>query len=148
MPQLCFDSGTKSLVKVSSATRMSSLTRLTKILLTKNGSLFYPCIKTCTRAIVSVSQKSKDVQFEKLTESREGIAVLSLNRIHGKNSLSRDFLFQLRDNLAQINSDSSLRVLVIRSTVEGVFCAGADLKERLTMAVHEVKKMRIFKYLI
>lgn len=127
---------------------MSSLTRLAKILLTKNGSLFYPCIKTFTRAIVSVSQKSKDVQFEKLTESREGIAVLSLNRIHGKNSLSRDFLFQLRDNLAQINSDSSLRVLVIRSTVEGVFCAGADLKERLTMAVHEVKKMRIFKYLI
>ena len=34
--------------------------------------------------------------------------------------------------------DRNVRVVVLRSLVPGFFCAGADLKERLTMAESEV----------
>ncbi|EOA18563.1 hypothetical protein CARUB_v10007120mg [Capsella rubella] len=47
-------------------------------------------------------------------------------------------LKSLQNTFESIHQDSSARVVMIRSLVPGVFCAGADLKERRTMSPSEV----------
>ncbi|KFK22261.1 hypothetical protein AALP_AAs66747U001500 [Arabis alpina] len=47
-------------------------------------------------------------------------------------------LKSLQNTFETIQQDSSARVVMIRSLVPGVFCAGADLKERRTMSPSEV----------
>lgn len=42
--------------------------------------------------------------------------------------------------LTNITQDENVRVVVLRSEVPNIFCAGADLKERLTMPVNLVNK--------
>lgn len=44
----------------------------------------------------------------------------------------------LNESIYQLGKDEELRVLIIRSVVPGIFCAGADLKERATMHIKEV----------
>uniref|UniRef100_A0A8C4M710 Enoyl-CoA hydratase domain containing 2 n=1 Tax=Equus asinus asinus TaxID=83772 RepID=A0A8C4M710_EQUAS len=46
---------------------------------------------------------------------------------------------QLLEALAQLREDRQVRVLLFRSAVKGVFCAGADLKEREQMSEAEVE---------
>ncbi|KAF8913745.1 ClpP/crotonase-like domain-containing protein [Gymnopilus junonius] len=46
----------------------------------------------------------------------------------------------MRDCLEQIHYDKSVRVLILRSTTVGSFCAGADLVERRTMSQLQVSK--------
>jgi methylglutaconyl-CoA hydratase len=45
---------------------------------------------------------------------------------------------KLNESLYQLGKDQELRCLIIRSVVPGIFCAGADLKERLTMHEKEI----------
>lgn len=71
--------------------------------------------------------------MEKLTGNHEGVAFLTMNRPKGKNSLSRNFLTHLEQSLQQLKDERSVRVLIMRSVVPGVFCAGADLKERFVL---------------
>jgi methylglutaconyl-CoA hydratase len=68
-----------------------------------------------------------------------GVAQLALNRENGKNSLSKEMVEELNQAVAQIRGDPSVRVLIIKSNVSKVFCAGADLKERLGMKSEEVE---------
>ncbi|KAH0609622.1 uncharacterized protein H6S33_013108 [Morchella sextelata] len=60
------------------------------------------------------------------------IKLLKLNRPKAKNAISRALLAELAEHVNAIGSgaDRDTRVLIIGSAVEGVFCAGADLKER------------------
>lgn len=67
-----------------------------------------------------------------------GITNLILNRPEGKNSLSKGMLKELHEELVMLHEDDSTNVLVISSSVPKVFCAGADLKERKTMAEEEI----------
>lgn len=64
--------------------------------------------------------------------------VLSLNRPKAANSLSKSLVRKLNESIYQLSKDDELRVLIIRSVVPGIFCAGADLKERSTMHIKEV----------
>jgi methylglutaconyl-CoA hydratase len=74
-----------------------------------------------------------------LEKAENGIAQLALNRDIGKNSLSKEMVDELNQAVAQIRGDSSIKVLIVKSNVSKVFCAGADLKERLTMKNAEVE---------
>jgi methylglutaconyl-CoA hydratase len=74
-----------------------------------------------------------------LEKAENGIAQLALNREVGKNSLSKEMVEELNQAVAQIRGDSSIRVLIVKSNVSKVFCAGADLKERLSMPNNEVE---------
>lgn len=67
-----------------------------------------------------------------------GISVLSLNRPRARNALSRRFLAEFNQSLERIKANSDTRVVVVKSEVDNVFCAGADLKERATMSPSEV----------
>jgi methylglutaconyl-CoA hydratase len=68
------------------------------------------------------------------------IKLLLLSRPRAKNALSIALVSELARALAPIASgtDTSTRALVIGSAVPGVFCAGADLKERAKMSQEEV----------
>lgn len=64
--------------------------------------------------------------------------MISLNRPKGANSLSRSLVESLENSLTTLSQDNSVRVLILRSLVRGIFCAGADLKERALMPNNEV----------
>ena len=61
-------------------------------------------------------------------DDRNGIARLTLNRPEAFNSLSRDLLGNLEQELGRIAADRSIRVVVIAGSGKA-FCAGHDLKE-------------------
>ena len=74
------------------------------------------------------------------------MVLLGLERPAARNALGRQLLGEFEAALASLAADGSARVVVIHSLVPGVFCAGADLKERAGMAPEEaeafVKRLR------
>lgn len=69
-----------------------------------------------------------------------GVVQLNLNRPQSKNALGKNMLSELQECLEylqhQLPTDS--RTILVQSLVGGVFCAGADLKERREMNETEV----------
>ncbi|KAJ1718754.1 hypothetical protein LPJ61_006489, partial [Coemansia biformis] len=80
-----------------------------------------------------------EVELVRHSGADTGIVTVALNRPRAKNALSRSVVALLRQALEEIRGDSSARAVVLRSRVAGVFCAGADLKERATMSAAEVE---------
>lgn len=79
-----------------------------------------------------------EIRLERLNGADEGLVLLGLDRPQAKNALGRQLMEELRQALAALRFDPSVRVVVLHSLVPGVFCAGADLKERAAMAPTEV----------
>lgn len=84
------------------------------------------------------SQRDDEVFTSRLSGKQTGIVVLSLNRPKAANSLSKSLVRSINNSIYQLTKDEEIRVLIIRSAVPGVFCAGADLRERASMHVKEV----------
>ena len=57
----------------------------------------------------------------------EGVLTLTLNRPEAKNSLGHQLMRQLREALQSSKLDQA-KCLLIKSGIDGTFCAGADLK--------------------
>lgn len=74
-----------------------------------------------------------------LERSDNGIAQLTLSREVGKNSLSKEMIEEMNQAVAQVRGDSQVKVLIVKSSVNKVFCAGADLKERMGMSNEDVE---------
>ncbi|XP_074212056.1 methylglutaconyl-CoA hydratase, mitochondrial-like [Camelus bactrianus] len=70
--------------------------------------------------------------------ARCGIVVLGINRAYAKNSLSKNLTKMLSKTVDALKSDKKVWTIVVRSEVPGIFCAGADLKERVKMNPSEV----------
>jgi methylglutaconyl-CoA hydratase len=87
------------------------------------------------KSIRYLSTTSSDIIVDKPSD---GIVHLSLNRDKGKNSFSKQFLKDFTDIVAELHNDESIRVLILKSTINKVFCAGADLKERASMPEDQV----------
>ncbi|KAE9964494.1 hypothetical protein BLS_008280 [Venturia inaequalis] len=63
------------------------------------------------------------------------VKILSLNRPQARNAISRQLLQDLHHEIEILHSEPSdgpTRALIIASSVDSAFCAGADLKERST----------------
>ena len=75
-----------------------------------------------------------------LSENRDGVLIVTLNRPESMNSLSRELLAALNKLVTEISVDKNVRVVVITGAGEKSFCSGADLKERATMTPLEVKQ--------
>ncbi|KAG0309154.1 hypothetical protein BGZ98_004900 [Dissophora globulifera] len=106
---------------------------------------FVPTATSGIRFISTTQQPAahpdgKECYLERLAGESTGIAVLNFNRPKAFNALSRKFVREFRDALQELRYDQDARVVVIRSLVEGAFCAGADLRERATMSPTEVKQ--------
>ncbi|TKA80220.1 hypothetical protein B0A55_04163 [Friedmanniomyces simplex] len=70
------------------------------------------------------------------------IAVLSLNRPRARNALSRQLLSELSSVIEGLHAEAgrgSTRALVLASESDDAFCAGADLKERLTFTPEDTQ---------
>ena len=75
-----------------------------------------------------------DLKLERLQGADTGIVLLGLARLAARNALGRQLLTEFRQALAGLQADSAVRVVLVHSLVPGVFCAGADLKERATLS--------------
>ncbi|XP_031993003.1 enoyl-CoA hydratase domain-containing protein 2, mitochondrial isoform X10 [Hylobates moloch] len=79
-----------------------------------------------------------EIQVRALAGPDQGITEILMNRPSARNALGNVFVSELLESLAQLREDWQVRVLLFRSGVKGVFCAGADLKEREQMSEAEV----------
>jgi len=73
-------------------------------------------------------------------EIKDQVAVITLNRPEIMNSFNFELLLALKDAIDDIRFDPDIRVVIITGSGERAFCAGADLKERITLTPPEVKK--------
>jgi len=78
-----------------------------------------------------------ELRLERLAGDDAGIVLLGLDRPTAKNALGRQLMIEFRQALADLRSDPAARVVALHSLVPGVFCAGADLKERAGMSPAE-----------
>ncbi|KAM7324574.1 hypothetical protein ACRRTK_016879 [Alexandromys fortis] len=86
----------------------------------------------------SATTRTPEIQVQALTGPDQGITEILMNRPHARNALGNVFVSELLEALAQLRENQQVRVLIFRSGVKGVFCAGADLKERERMTAEEV----------
>ncbi|MEO9469688.1 enoyl-CoA hydratase [Parasphingorhabdus sp.] len=64
-----------------------------------------------------------------LLDKSDGIATITLNRPDAMNALSRDLRSAISDACRDIDSDSSIRAVIVTGAGERAFTAGLDLKE-------------------
>ena len=69
-----------------------------------------------------------------------GIAVFAMNRPEARNAVSKRFVALLEEGIDSMRHSKDVRAVVLKSDVPGIFCAGADLKERPTLTEEEVAK--------
>ena len=94
-------------------------------------------------AVMEVEEEGKkmrveEVEVEHLTGENAGTATITLNRDKARNALSRQMVSKLQQILENLGKDAALKAVVLKSGVGGIFCAGADLKERSGMDEQEV----------
>ncbi|XP_054982363.1 methylglutaconyl-CoA hydratase, mitochondrial isoform X2 [Sorex araneus] len=96
-------------------------------------------VGTAARRAYSSEAKTEDeLRVRYLEEEHRGIVVLGINRAYAKNSISKNLMKMLSKAVDALKSDKKVRTIIVRSEVPGVFCAGADLKERVKMHPSEV----------
>jgi enoyl-CoA hydratase/carnithine racemase len=76
-------------------------------------------------AISSSSYKYTKIQIER----NEEVATIWLNSPKDLNALSFQMIADLKAAISELNSDNAIKVIVIRSRMEKIFCAGANIKE-------------------
>jgi enoyl-CoA hydratase len=64
-----------------------------------------------------------------LTEVRNQIAYITINRPQQLNALNKDTIAALHDALKTANDDTAVRVIILTGSGEKAFVAGADIKE-------------------
>ncbi|MEJ2657343.1 MAG: enoyl-CoA hydratase-related protein [Desulfobacterales bacterium] len=74
-----------------------------------------------------------------LTEERDGVAMLTLNRPDVMNSFNFALLHALKEQIEALKFNDKIRVVIITGAGQKAFCAGADLKERTAYSELEVK---------
>ncbi|XP_069498280.1 enoyl-CoA hydratase domain-containing protein 2, mitochondrial [Ambystoma mexicanum] len=84
------------------------------------------------------SSEVQEVRVRHLRGHHKGIAEILMHRVSARNALGKVFVNELFEALESLRHDSSVRVLIIKSDIKGVFCSGADLKERAQMSNEEV----------
>ncbi|EAL62715.1 enoyl-CoA hydratase/isomerase domain-containing protein [Dictyostelium discoideum AX4] len=86
------------------------------------------------------TETQQECILERLEGENKGISVISFNRGHVKNALGKNLMNQFRSHLNELRFCPDTRVVIVRSLVDGVFCSGADLKERALMSQVEASQ--------
>jgi enoyl-CoA hydratase/carnithine racemase len=74
------------------------------------------------------------------TEEHGSIVILTLNRPEVMNAFNFILLDALKEKIEELRFRSEVRVVIITGAGEKAFCAGADLKERMTLSEIQVKE--------
>ena len=69
---------------------------------------------------------------ELLSQVKDGVLTLTINREDRRNALNRAVLESLEAAFAAADEDAEVRAIVLRGAGEKAFCAGADLAEMLS----------------
>ncbi|KAF2208452.1 hypothetical protein CERZMDRAFT_49285 [Cercospora zeae-maydis SCOH1-5] len=97
---------------------------------------------SCSRR--QYSSLASSVKISSIAAPHTGeITVVSLNRPKARNAISRQLLTELKGVVDQVHSDGatgSTRALILTSESDDAFCAGADLKERLTFTEEDTRQ--------
>ncbi|KAI9001348.1 ClpP/crotonase [Trametes punicea] len=96
-------------------------------------------IQTGQSSAGSSSSNAAEAYLEPV-QDRPGITSLLLNRPKAKNAISLRLLKEFQECLDKVQFDKETRVLIVRSSTVGSFCAGADLIERASMTKAQVDK--------
>lgn len=75
------------------------------------------------------SDNARDAQPRILVAAASGIATITINRARQLNALTKAMWEQLAAEVTRLDSDESVRVLVIRGAGGKAFSAGADIRE-------------------
>jgi len=75
-----------------------------------------------------------------LVEEENGVATLTLNRPEVMNSFNFALLYSLKEQIDTLRFKPDVRVIIITGSGQKAFCAGADLKERVTYSETQVKE--------
>jgi len=78
------------------------------------------------------------VNVERLTNNDKGIVVIGLNRPGSKNAINKHMIDQLLNTFREFYNNNDTKVVIFRSLVKDIFCAGADLKERLKLPSSDI----------
>ncbi|XP_042587906.1 methylglutaconyl-CoA hydratase, mitochondrial-like [Cyprinus carpio] len=92
----------------------------------------------CVRLSSSDVKSGDDLIVRYLDGDDSGIVVLGINRPQSKNAISKNLVTMMSEALESLKKDNKVRTVVLCSMVPGIFCAGADLKERAKMQQSEV----------
>ncbi|XP_054612464.1 methylglutaconyl-CoA hydratase, mitochondrial [Dunckerocampus dactyliophorus] len=85
------------------------------------------------------SSEAKDDLVVKYLDGQDyGIVVVGINRPKAKNAISRNLVKMMSEAVENIKKNNKVRSVILCSLVPGIFCAGADLKERAKMHQSEV----------
>jgi methylglutaconyl-CoA hydratase len=74
-----------------------------------------------------------------LIERHASVVWIRLNRPQAANALSRELVAALRVELGKLAAEPELSAVVLAGLPDKAFCAGADLKQRLTMTLEETR---------
>uniref|UniRef100_A0A1B6D5J1 Enoyl-CoA hydratase n=1 Tax=Clastoptera arizonana TaxID=38151 RepID=A0A1B6D5J1_9HEMI len=88
----------------------------------------------------SVSCKHKSYNLDEFNVEcmDEGIVVFGFNRPNARNTLNNSLVSAIFTAFDNLHNQKNAKVVIIRSLVPGIFCAGADLKERIKLSKTEV----------
>ena len=78
---------------------------------------------------------------ELLTDLREGILWLVINRPQKANSLTLEMQVHMAEALGRASSDQDVKAVILTASGTKTFCAGADLKEKLDSS-HVERRVR------
>ncbi|KAF3702434.1 Methylglutaconyl-CoA hydratase, mitochondrial [Channa argus] len=84
------------------------------------------------------SDYKDDLRVRYLDGDDAGIVVVEINRPKAKNAISKNLVKMMFEAVEDIKKNNKVRSVILCSLVPGVFCAGADLKERAKMHQNEV----------
>ncbi|KAG5458954.1 MAG: hypothetical protein BJ554DRAFT_732, partial [Olpidium bornovanus] len=87
-----------------------------------------PALKEAAAAATPVDGGPPECYVVELVGDDKGIVVLTLNRPAARNALSRRMVAEFYRSLEAIKRSQDARVVIVKSEVDNVFCAGADLK--------------------
>jgi enoyl-CoA hydratase len=76
-----------------------------------------------------------------ITERRDQIAIIRLNRPQKLNALTREMIASLSEIFTNINSQQDLRAVILTSTGDNAFCAGTDITELAALDESRARKV-------
>jgi len=74
-----------------------------------------------------------------ITERREHIVLIKLNRPESFNAINSELRFALIETLERVNADTGVRAIVITGSGEKAFCSGQDLTETSSYSTDDVQ---------
>ena len=76
-----------------------------------------------------------------LTETKNGIATITINRPNKLNALNKETIQELHDAFSYLDQDQNVRVIVLTGSGEKAFVAGADISEFANFGMDEGSKL-------